>query len=77
MNNNKHGRGEELMKQGIKYEGMYEDNHKIQGKLTWPDGKVYIGPFVNSRPDGRGQSTNSQGQLQEAEWSNGRRVRFL
>ena len=65
------------MKGKIRFEGTYLDNKKVDGKLTWPDGKVYVGPFVNGKPEGIGESTNDQGILQRAEWKNGRKVRFL
>jgi hypothetical protein len=69
----KHGKGEYISTNGIKYIGGYVNGEKEgQGKVFTHDDKVaYDGQFVKGMPHGKGFAPNPDGEMVEREWING------
>lgn len=40
-------------------------------RLTYPNGKVYRGEFMNDKPNGKGTLTHSDGLIVTGIWKNG------
>ena len=53
QNNVEHGKGVYHFASGNVYEGQFVDGKRtdINGTMTWPSGKVYVGPFANGLID--------------------------
>lgn len=43
-----------------------------EGKMVWPDGKVYTGNFYNDLKNGEGKLTTAEGKVYEGTWINGK-----
>ena len=42
-----------------------------------PDGRKYVGQWLNGKQHGRGVYTNNIGEQVDAEWQDGKKVRLL
>jgi len=40
--------------------------------MTWPDGKIYEGGFLNDKKHGKGRLTFSDGKTTEGTWAEGK-----
>jgi hypothetical protein len=48
-----------------------------KGKMTWPDGKIYEGGFLNDKKHGVGKFFYPDGKFMEGDWSNGKLANVL
>ena len=42
------------------------------GTFTWPDGRTYVGDFVDDKKEGNGNFTWPDGRTYEGGWKNGK-----
>lgn len=54
LNGLKHGLGKEVLSNGTIYDGTFESNYFVKGKVSWPNGMFYEGTFQNGVFDGEG-----------------------
>lgn len=43
-----------------------------KGTFTWPDGRKYVGEYIEDRKEGFGIFTFKDGRIYEGEWLNGK-----
>merc|ERR1712023_125114 len=62
---------------GRVFMGTFVEGKKIDGELTNPDGKKYVGPFENEKQHGKnGTCYYPDGKVYQGEWVNGHRTGF-
>ena len=42
------------------------------GRMTWPDGKIYEGGFLDDKKHGKGKLTSKEGKVTEGTWVDGK-----
>jgi len=43
-----------------------------KGEFLWPDGRKYVGEYVNDKKEGYGQFTWPDGRIYDGDWANGK-----
>ena len=67
--NVKHGTGIYSYRDGRRrFEGRYRDGDRVEGKMTYGDGSVYVGAWFNGQRHGRGLYTFGDGTKYEGEF---------
>jgi hypothetical protein len=69
----RNGRGILVLPGGRKLEGVWENNHIIEGIYTKPDGTKYVGYWKNDERNGQGELTFPDGRKYIGEFKNGYR----
>ena len=59
---------------GTKIAGNFKDNKVFEGKITYPDGRVYVGPFRQRAANGKGTMTYPDGSVKSGIWKRGKYV---
>lgn len=55
----------------------HNDEREGQGKLTYADGKVYIGGFVAGKKHGQGEERHPNGTVVNGYWEEGKLIKKL
>ena len=47
------------------------------GTFSWPDGRKYVGQWVNGKQDGEGEYTTTNGKTKRGKWEDGKRISWI
>lgn len=64
-----HGYGVKKIADGTIYDGNWVENMFVEGKLNYPDGKIFEGKFKDNKPFGYGVRSWPDGKKYEGYWT--------